>query len=66
MNGEFRMTEKDLFDEIEDLVNQLSEENDELKEENKELKQRIEVLEIEIAELRESENDNYNISDGLW
>ena len=38
----------------------------EIREENKELKQTIEALKIEIAELRESENDNYNITDGLW
>ena len=38
----------------------------ELHEENKELKQKIESLKMEIAELRESEKDNYNITDGLW
>ena len=37
-----------------------------LKTENKELKKEIELLKIEIAELRESEKDNYNITDGLW
>ena len=37
-----------------------------LKGENKELKQKIEALKMEIAELRESEKDNYNITDGLW
>ena len=34
--------------------------------ENKELKKEIESLKMEIAELRESERDNYNITDGLW
>ncbi|MBO5180141.1 MAG: hypothetical protein J6B87_07355 [Clostridia bacterium] len=37
-----------------------------LQKESKELKQEIETLKIEIAELRESEKDNYNITDGLW
>ena len=37
-----------------------------LKTENKELKKEIELLKMEIAELRESEKDNYNIADGLW
>ena len=37
-----------------------------LKTENKELKKDIELLKMEIAELRESEKDNYNITDGLW
>ena len=35
-------------------------------EKNNKLKQKIEALKMEIAELRESEKDNYNISDGLW
>lgn len=34
--------------------------------ENKELKKEIEALKMEIAELKESEKDNYNIADGLW
>lgn len=38
----------------------------EIREENKELKQTIESLKMEIAELRESENDNYKVTDGLW
>lgn len=37
---------------IYDLLNKLHEENQQLK--------------MEIAELRESEKDNYNITDGLW
>ena len=35
-------------------------------EKNNELKQKIEALKMEMAELRESEKDNYNISDRLW
>lgn len=38
----------------------------ELYEENNELKQEIEALKMEIVELKESESDNYNITDGLW
>lgn len=37
-----------------------------LRRENKELKKEIDALKMEIAELRESEKDNYNITDGLW
>ena len=44
------------------IANKLNELNDE----NKKLKQKIESLKMEIAELRESEKDNYNITDGLW
>ena len=54
------------FAEFIDFVEDVCKENEQLKEENKELKQKIEALKIEIAELRESENDNYNITDGLW
>lgn len=38
----------------------------ELEKQNKELKQKTESFKMEIAELRESEKDNYNITDGLW
>ena len=48
------------------IVNKQYEELQRLKEENKELKQNIEVFKMEIAELREAEKDNYNITDGLW
>ena len=44
----------------------LKEENEQLKDKNNELKQEIEALKMEISELRESEKDNYNITDGLW
>ena len=37
-----------------------------LKTENKELKKEIELLKMEIAELRESEKDNYNIERFSW
>ena len=37
-----------------------------LEKENKKLKEEIEALKMEISELRESEKDNYNITDGLW
>ena len=37
-----------------------------LEKENNELKQKIESLKMEIAELRQSKEDNYNISNGLW
>lgn len=53
--------EMNTFDDVEtvtELLNKFSEEN-------KELKQTIESLKMEIAELRESEKDNYNITDGL-
>lgn len=49
-------------DGLDDVVELLNELNDE----NKKLKQKIESLKMEIAELRESEKDNYNITDGLW
>lgn len=52
-----------------ELVVELNQDSKKLKEvveENKELKQKIESLKMEIAELRESEKDNYNITDGLW
>ena len=53
------------------LHNELTEEEtvdllNKFHEENKELKQKIESLKMEITELRESEKDNYNITDGLW
>ena len=60
-NGRF-MTSSEVLNELEVkdmIINQFSEEN-------KELKQKIESLKMEIAELRESEKDNYNITDGLW
>lgn len=44
------------------IANALNELNDE----NTRLKQKIDLLKMEIAELRESEKDNYNITDGLW
>ena len=49
-----------------DNITELETEIMKLKEENKELKEEIEALKIEISELRESEKDNYNITDGLW
>lgn len=40
--------------------------NKKVEKENKELRQENESLKMEIAELKESERDNYNITDGLW
>lgn len=59
-NGRF-MTSSEVLNELDVkdmIINQFSDEN-------KELKQKIESLKMEIAELRESEKDNYNITDGL-
>ncbi len=52
-----------------ELLNQLNKNSKKLNElygKNKELKEEIKLLKMEIAELRESEKDNYNITDGLW
>ena len=37
-----------------------------LEKENEQLKQEIEAFKMEIAELKESKKDNYNITDGLY
>lgn len=42
-----------------DLLNELHEENERLRKEN-------EDLNWELLEIKKSEDDNYNITDGLW
>lgn len=49
-----------------DKWNDLYEVNKKLKSENKRLEKIIEELNIELTEIKQSEEDNYNITDGLW
>ena len=51
---------------LEDLLNGLSEEKEQLKSENQRLEKLIEELNYELTEIKQSEEDNYNITDGLW